>query len=84
MAAAYAAGDGSYMLILQTDDLARERNRLHQPGVREVWSAAFDNISAVHLYPKDAGGAIVSPGRTAPGCHVALGWSRVAVQPGRR
>ena len=43
-------GDSAYMLILQTDDFAREERRLDALGVRRVWrSAAFDNISATHL-----------------------------------
>lgn len=54
------AGDSPYMLILQTDNLARERARLHGLGVRSVWNADFPEISATHLHPKDVGAAIVS------------------------
>lgn len=75
-------GDGGYMLILQTDDLARERNRLHQLGVREVWSAAFDDISAVHLHPKDVGGAIVSLDEPRPAATWRWGGPEWRVQPG--
>lgn len=53
-------GDGGYMVILQTDDLARERARLDALAVRVVWQIALHDISSVHLHPKDVGGAIVS------------------------
>ncbi len=60
-------GDSPYMLILQTDDFAREERRLDALSVRRVWrSAAFDNISAMHLHPKDIGGAIVSIDEARP------------------
>ena len=53
-------GDSGYMLILQTDNLARERARFAALGVRTVWSTEYDDISAMHLHPKDVGAAIVS------------------------
>jgi len=53
-------GDGGYMVIVQVDDLARERARLEQIGVRIVWEADLDDAATVHLHPKDVGGAIVS------------------------
>jgi hypothetical protein len=59
-------GDSGYMLILQTDDLARERARLDRLGVRIVWQATHDEIAAVHLHPKDIGGAIVSLDQATP------------------
>jgi hypothetical protein len=59
-------GDSGYMLILQTDDLARERARFKQLGVRMVWEATHEEISAVHLHPKDIGAAIVSVDQAAP------------------
>jgi len=59
-------GDCGYMLILQTDDLARERARLDRLGVRIVWQATHDDIRAVHLHPKDIGGAIVSLDQPSP------------------
>lgn len=60
-------GDSPYRLILQTDDFAREERRLDALGVRRVWrSAAYDNISATHLHPKDIGGAIVSIDEARP------------------
>jgi Glyoxalase-like domain len=60
-------GDSPYMLILQTGDFAREERRLDALGVRRVWrSPDFDNISAMHLHPKDIGGAIVSIDEARP------------------
>jgi hypothetical protein len=59
-------GDSGYMLILQTDDLARERARFKQLGVRMVWEATHPEISAVHLHPKDIGAAIVSVDQATP------------------
>lgn len=59
-------GDSGYMIILQTDDFERERARLDRLGVRIVWQAAYDDIRAVHLHPKDIGGAIVSLDQPIP------------------
>lgn len=59
-------GDSAYMLILQTDDLAADRQRLQQLGVRLVWEANHPDISAVHLHPKDVGAAIVSLDQPVP------------------
>src|SRR5262245_12954693 len=53
-------GDGGYMVIIQVDDLARERARMEAIGVRIAWEAHFDDAATVHLHPKDVGGAIVS------------------------
>jgi len=59
-------GDSGYMLILQTDDLARDRARLSNLGVRIVWEAVHPDVSAVHLHPKDIGAAIVSIDQPLP------------------
>ena len=53
-------GDGGYMVIVQTSDLAGDRRRLDALGVRVVWEIALDDIATVHLHPRDVGGAIVS------------------------
>src|SRR5262245_178267 len=53
-------GESAYMLILQTDDLVRDRQRFLRLGVRTVWSSSYPDISAMHLHPKDLGAAIVS------------------------
>jgi Glyoxalase-like domain len=53
-------GDGGYMAIFQTGDLAGDRARLARLGMRVVWEVAFPDIATVHLHPRDLGGAIVS------------------------
>jgi hypothetical protein len=59
-------GDSGYMLILQTDDLARDRARVEKMGVRIVWQATHPDVSAIHLHPKDIGAAIVSIDQPLP------------------
>src|SRR5512139_102980 len=59
-------GDGGYMIILQTDDLAADRQRLEGLGVRVVWEIALPDIATVHLHPRDVGGAIVSLDQPRP------------------
>lgn len=59
-------GDSGYMLILQTDDFDRDRTRFDRLGVRIVWQAAYPDIRAAHLHPKDIGGAIVSVDQPTP------------------
>jgi hypothetical protein len=54
------AGDGGYMVILQTEDLDDDRKRLGELGVRIVWQITLEDISTVHLHPKDVGGALLS------------------------
>jgi hypothetical protein len=53
-------GDGGYMVIFQTADLAGDRGRLGRLGIRIVWEITLDDIATVHLHPRDVGGAIVS------------------------
>jgi hypothetical protein len=59
-------GDGAYMAMFQIEDLAGARDRAGALGVREVWAADFDDISAAHLHPADMGAAIVSLDRPVP------------------
>jgi hypothetical protein len=59
-------GDSGYMLILQTDNFDSARARLDQHKVRIVWSSTHDDIRAMHLHPKDIGGAIVSIDQPTP------------------
>jgi hypothetical protein len=59
-------GDGAYMAMFQVEDLAGARGRAAELGVREVWSAELDDISAVHLHPADVGAAIVSLDQPVP------------------
>jgi hypothetical protein len=60
------AGDGGYMVILQTRDLERRRRRFAEKNVRIAWEIAFDDIATAHLHPRDTGGAIVSIDEARP------------------
>jgi hypothetical protein len=53
-------GDGGYMAIFQTADLAADRERFARLGMRVIWEVAFPDIATAHLHPRDVGGAIVS------------------------
>ena len=59
-------GPSGYMLLLQTDDLVADRLRLNELGVRVIWQASHPDINAMHLHPKDIGGAIVSIDQPSP------------------
>ena len=76
-------GDGGYMLLLQTDNLTRERAHFAALGVRHIWSTAFDDISAMHLHPKDVGAAIVSVDEPRPATAWRWGGPHWQVQAGR-
>jgi hypothetical protein len=77
-------GDSGYMLILQTDDFARARTRLAEQGVRTVFEAEYPDIRAVHLHPKDIGGAIVSIDQPEPATAWRWGGPAWRVQAGKR
>jgi hypothetical protein len=77
-------GDSGYMLILQTDDLARERARFAELDVRTVWSTQLDDIAAMHLHPKDVGGEIVSVDEPRPAASWRWGGPQWRIQPGAR
>ncbi len=53
-------GDGGYMVILQTRDIAEARARIAAQGVRVVDQADRDGVAMTHLHPRDVGGAILS------------------------
>ncbi|MGZ8273637.1 MAG: VOC family protein [Burkholderiaceae bacterium] len=76
-------GEGGYMLILQTDDFDRDRARIRALDVRTVWEKELSDIRAMHLHPKDIGGAIVSIDQPLPAASWRWGgpWRR---QDGRR
>jgi Glyoxalase-like domain len=77
-------GDSGYMLILQTEDFARERARIAALGVRTVFEAEYPDIRAVHLHPKDIGGAIVSVDEPRPAASWRWGGPDWRPQPGPR
>lgn len=54
------AGDGGYMVIVQTDDLEADRKRIDELGIRVVWQVKLSDASTIHLHPRDVGAAIVS------------------------
>ncbi len=53
-------GDGGYMVIVQVDDLAAEKDRLAGTDIRTVWQTDIGHARAIHLHPKDVPGAIAS------------------------
>jgi hypothetical protein len=76
-------GDGGYMLIVQTDAFDRDRARLDALGVRRVWEKDLPDIRAMHLHPKDIGGAIVSIDQPLPPESWRWGGPGWRLQPGR-
>ncbi|HME70101.1 MAG TPA: VOC family protein [Myxococcota bacterium] len=60
------AGPGVYMVLVQTDDLAADRERMDRLGVRVVWQAALPDIATIHLHPRDVGAAVVSLDEARP------------------
>lgn len=75
-------GDSGYMLLLQTDSLARERARFDALGVRSVWRSEHADIAAMHLHPKDVGAAIVSVDEPRPATAWRWGGPDWTLQPG--
>ena len=59
-------GEGGYMAIFQVTDIAAVRDRVGEMGIRVVWHAELEDIQAMHLHPKDIGGAIVSIDEPVP------------------
>lgn len=59
-------GEAGYMAIFQTDDLATTRIRCDDAGIRRVWNADLEDISASHFHPADTGGAIMSVDEARP------------------
>jgi hypothetical protein len=77
-------GEGGYMLIVQTDDFDGARERLRALGVRTVWEKTLPDIRAMHLHPKDIGGAIVSIDQAVPPASWRWGGPAWRVQQGAR
>lgn len=57
-------GNGGYMVIVQTDDLKSEKARVEGEGINIVWNANREeegiHAQAIHLHPREVGGAILS------------------------
>lgn len=75
-------GDSGYMLLLQTDDFAREQAHWAALGVRTIWHTTLPDITAAHLHPKDVGGAIVSVDEPRPAASWRWGGPGWQVLPG--
>lgn len=76
-------GEGGYMLILQTQDFDADLARFDRLGVRRVWAKDLHDIRAMHLHPKDIGGAIVSIDQPMPPASWRWGGPDWRVAPGR-
>ena len=63
-------GDGGYMVLLQTDDVEREKTRVEDTGIRVIHDGGVkgdgESIRGIHLHPKDVGGAILSIDQADP------------------
>ena len=59
-------GDGGYMVLFQTDDLASVRHRADVMEIRRVWDSTQNDIDASHFHPTDMGAAIVSIDQPSP------------------
>ncbi|MDH4144505.1 MAG: VOC family protein [Acidimicrobiia bacterium] len=59
-------GDGGYMAMFQIADVEAARARLAELGVRVVWTVDHDDITDLHLHPRDVPGAIVDVTEARP------------------
>ena len=53
-------GDGGYMIIIQVDDFVESKALVSQKGIDIVWETDLPEAKAIHLHPKQTGGAILS------------------------
>lgn len=53
-------GDGGYMVIIQVDDYDEAKNNVKENDVTVVWESEHPEARAIHLHPKEMGGAILS------------------------
>jgi hypothetical protein len=59
-------GDSGYMVLVQVEDLAKEKARLGNMNVRIAWEVELGPASALHLHPGDVPGAIASMDEMRP------------------
>jgi hypothetical protein len=52
-------GDGGYMVILQTDDMAPVRQRVADLGIRLIFDRANEHSDGIQLHPKDVPGSML-------------------------
>jgi len=53
-------GDGGYMVIIQVDDFDVSKRLVHENDIDIVWETDLPEARAIHLHPKEMGGAILS------------------------
>ena len=53
-------GDGGYMVIIQVDDFSEAQRNVKKNNISVVWESEHPEAKAIHLHPKQMGGAIVS------------------------
>jgi len=75
------AGDGGYMVIVQSQDHEGDRARVDKLGIRIVWQVSLPDASAMHLHPRDVGGAILSLDRMDPPASWKWGGPKWEAQP---
>ena len=53
-------GDGGYMVIIQVDDFSEVQKTIKENNITVVWESEHPEARAIHLHPKEMGGAILS------------------------
>ena len=53
-------GDGGYMVIIQVDDFSEAQSNIKENNITVVWESEHPEARAIHLHPKEMGGAILS------------------------
>ena len=53
-------GDGGYMVIIQVNDFMKAKKHVKKNAIDIVWESDHQEAKAIHLHPKQMGGAIVS------------------------
>ena len=53
-------GDGGYMIIIQVDKFEDSQKLVYEYNIKTVWETDLPKAKAMHLHPKQMGGAILS------------------------
>ena len=53
-------GDGGYMVIIQVNDFSEVQSNVKENNITVVWESEHPEARAIHLHPKEMGGAILS------------------------
>ena len=53
-------GDGGYMIIIQVDKFEDSQKLVNEYNIKTVWETDLPKAKAMHLHPKQMGGAILS------------------------